>query len=490
MKNEAPSSSHSRRSLSHTVKQLIRLVSIFAGFALMANIYLVAQEGDGGAQSSPNPARELSLKITAPFTVATVGDIIEPQPITDQIEPEYQALIKVIHDSDVGFANMESSLVDMNHRDEFPGSISGTLAPLEVGADIKAMGFTMMNRANNHALDGTQAGMISTDDALDKLGIVHAGSGRNLNEARAARFLDTPKGRVGLVGMYSIDTSITENGEQYMYMGATYRVGDTGGRPGVDPLRLTTYHVVTPEQLQSLRAIRTAYVTSAATNTETDRLQLFDDYYKTGTAPGSLSYQMNPDDEREILRSIRNGKNSADLLIATIHAHHGAQNIQGVRTVSDFLLKLAHDCIDNGADMFVTHGPHELQGVEIYKGKPIFYGLSAFVFQSDLQLSSSQKQILDAPRDERPNCCALGNPEGEEGMVATSHFEGGRLVEIRLYPVDLGLGNQRPMSRMGIPMTPTPEIAQRILTEMQELSKPFGTKIEIKDNIGIIRVTP
>jgi poly-gamma-glutamate synthesis protein (capsule biosynthesis protein) len=75
-------------------------------------------------------------------------------------------------------------------------------------------------------------------------------------------------------------------------------------------------------------------------------------------------------------------------------------------------------------------------------------------------------------------------------MVATSHFEGGRLVEIRLYPVDLGLGNQRPMSRMGIPMTPTPEIAQRILTEMQELSKPFGTKIEIKDNIGIIRVTP
>jgi len=45
-------------------------------------------------------------------------------------------------------------------------------------------------------------------------------------------------------------------------------------------------------------------------------------------------------------------------------------------------------------------------------------------------------------------------------------------------------------ARMGIPMTPTPEIAQRILTEMQELSKPFGTKIEIKDNIGIIRVTP
>jgi poly-gamma-glutamate synthesis protein (capsule biosynthesis protein) len=73
--------------------------------------------------------------------------------------------------------------------------------------------------------------MLSTDDALDALGIVHAGSGRNLNEARAAQFLDTPKGRVGLVGMYSIDSGTSENGAQYMYMSATYRVGDSGAGP-------------------------------------------------------------------------------------------------------------------------------------------------------------------------------------------------------------------------------------------------------------------
>lgn len=50
-------------------------------------------------------------------------------------------------------------------------------------------------------------GMISTDEALDKLGIAHAGIGRNLQEARAACYIETPKGRVALVSLYSVDDS-------------------------------------------------------------------------------------------------------------------------------------------------------------------------------------------------------------------------------------------------------------------------------------------
>ena len=40
---------------------------------------------------------------------------------------------------------------------------------------------------------------------------------------------------------------------------------------------------------------------------------------------------------------------------------------------------------------------------------------------------------------------------------------------------------------MGIPMTPSPEVAQRILKKMQTLSKPFGTTITIENNVGVIR---
>ena len=42
--------------------------------------------------------------------------------------------------------------------------------------------------------------------------------------------------------------------------------------------------------------------------------------------------------------------------------------------------------IDAGADVFVGHGPHVLRGIEIYKGKPIFYSLANFIFQNETVL--------------------------------------------------------------------------------------------------------
>ena len=75
--------------------------------------------------------------------------------------------------------------------------------------------------------------------------------------------------------------------------------------------------------------------------------------------------------------------------------------------------------------------------------------------------------------------------------LANSRYQDGKLVEIRIYPADLGLGEpRRPLSQANIPMTPTPEKARAILERLQKYSEPFGTKISIENNIGIIRVPP
>lgn len=42
--------------------------------------------------------------------------------------------------------------------------------------------------------------------------------------------------------------------------------------------------------------------------------------------------------------------------------------------------ELAHFAIDEGADIVIGHHPHILQGIEMYKGKPIAYSLGNFVF--------------------------------------------------------------------------------------------------------------
>ncbi|MET0586739.1 MAG: CapA family protein, partial [Candidatus Binatia bacterium] len=49
----------------------------------------------------------------------------------------------------------------------------------------------------------------------------------------------------------------------------------------------------------------------------------------------------------------------------------------------DFVRDFARRCIDAGADVFATHGPHILMRIEIYHRKPIFYSLGNLIMQND-----------------------------------------------------------------------------------------------------------
>ena len=44
--------------------------------------------------------------------------------------------------------------------------------------------------------------------------------------------------------------------------------------------------------------------------------------------------------------------------------------------------KIAHAAIDAGADVVMGHGPHYACAVQMYRGKPIFYGLGSFSFHT------------------------------------------------------------------------------------------------------------
>nr|WP_318528309.1 CapA family protein [Mesorhizobium sp. ZC-5] len=50
----------------------------------------------------------------------------------------------------------------------------------------------------------------------------------------------------------------------------------------------------------------------------------------------------------------------------------------------DYQQSFARKMIDAGADAYVGHGPHLPRGIEIYKGRPIFYSLGNF-FYDDLR---------------------------------------------------------------------------------------------------------
>jgi poly-gamma-glutamate synthesis protein (capsule biosynthesis protein) len=44
--------------------------------------------------------------------------------------------------------------------------------------------------------------------------------------------------------------------------------------------------------------------------------------------------------------------------------------------------EIAHAAINAGADIVVGHGPHFPLPVEIYRGKPVYYGLGSFSFHA------------------------------------------------------------------------------------------------------------
>lgn len=447
--------------------------------------------GNAGMQA---PARDwtedMQMKITDPFTLASVGDMIILRPAANLQDPAFQSALKVIRAADVGFGNFESMIRD---ETKFDGPLGGMFGTKEVAADVKAMGFQVVNRAGNHLMDSNQEGLFETLKYMEDAGLVYGGVGRNLDDARAAHFYESAKGRIGVVGMYG------EVGGGQSRLSATYRVGNTGGKPGLNPIGLTRSIVVSGTELDALRKIRDSvyehrndysYPQDPPSREAAGQLDLFGSRYLAGDKVGQQSYAMNDGDLKGTLRSIRNGKEYADFMIATIHAHQGASELQQwlfEDTTPDYLISLAHQAIDNGADAFVGHGPHLLKGIEIYKGKPIFYDLGEFFREWDWGCDCDPNPALpQTPAERSLKAGATAQEVNYDSIIAVSKYDKGKLVEVRLYPMDGGYTS--PISKRGVPHMASAAVSQRILQRLQKLSQPFGTKIDIDGSVGVIRV--
>ena len=181
-------------------------------------------------------------------------------------------------------------------------------------------------------------------------------------------------------------------------------------------------------------------------------------------------------------------------MIVTIHAHEPGNWSE---EPADFLPKLAHAAIDAGADEFIGHGPHQMRGIEIYRGKPIFYSLGKFVFQLDLlepvgsdlyeQYKIDGAAATDAEFNAMWNELVFGGDVWYQSVVATTRFEKGQAAEIQLRPIDLSY-TARGADR-GVPKLAGHDMAKVILERAARLSQPFGTQISIERGVGVIKAS-
>lgn len=440
------------------------------------------------------------------LTLTLSGDTMLTRRLAVFQEPDFLALRQIFQESDVGFTNLEGAV----HRYETsPGILSGTFTctPPELLEDLKWFGINLVTCANNHAFDWGEAGVLATIRYLEGAGIVYAGIGPHLSAARAPAYLDTPNGRVALVAATSFFRP---------WNVAAPQGRDTVGRPGISALRFETTYQVDAGAFQELRRISAGLGLEA----EKERTRSFgfsgpgelpqdtDSVFHFLGARYSLGEgfathtRPHPGDMKDILRWVREARRQADWVVVSHHYHEQggeafktAQRRSELEEPAEFVRTFALQCFAAGADVFVAHGPHKSLGVEVYQGHPLFYSLGGLVFQNETVrwLPAFAYERFDMAGEATP-ADFFDRREGAhpteavwwENTIARVRFQGRKLAEVILYPLDQGFGRPRP--QRGRPGLARGDHALRILQRIQRLSQPYGTAIEILDGLGIVRL--
>jgi poly-gamma-glutamate synthesis protein (capsule biosynthesis protein) len=438
-------------------------------------------------------------------------------------------LVELLKSADLSFANLECGIQD---GEDFPAlgagmGWAGTYmgAPPMMIEELKFMGIDAVYAANNHSADFAEAGILTTIRYLKKGDLPYAGIGASLTEASLPTYLETENARVALISV--ADWGPRQQMELSFPWPAGYMPSDElppyKSRPGINLLRYDAAIHVDREAFDQIRRIseqldwgrgKQVRFKGAArsepligttlrgwekdTDTEfffTGRKFILDDEFRMST----FAFE---EDLNRIYKHVSEARRHADVVIVALHDQsHGV-------AVHDYISTFAHGVIDAGADVYLNHGGLQ-RGIEIYKGKFILYGQPPLYLQNNevTQLPSSMKlrmglamdstagELLEDRAQNRNRAAAAGGRinafSGIGSAVHTAVFgEKAQLKEVRIYPTEEYVIDGR-RERSSVPRLAEPgsDKFKAVIERAQGRSEAFGTKIEVRDGMGIVRVT-
>jgi poly-gamma-glutamate synthesis protein (capsule biosynthesis protein) len=231
----------------------------------------------------------------------------------------------VLGKADVVFGNLECVLADppAGYSLEHEGFYAGAKA----GDALKFGNFHAVGCANNVTYSAEP--ILASLARLDNLGIGHTGAGPDRKAAHAPVVLERGNVRFGFV----------------QYTSIFWPTGQAAGEhsPGVATIRAHTAYQPKPAN-------------------------------RPGVAPIVLT---SADDQElnEFRDDILALRKQVDVVVSSHHWGYGEEVLQ-------YQKQIAHAAVEAGADIVAGHGVHFPLGIEIYKGKPIFYGLGGFSFHT------------------------------------------------------------------------------------------------------------
>jgi len=423
------------------------------------------------------------------FCLVTTGDSLIFQKISIFKEEKFLEIRNIIREADVAFNNFETIIPkDKGYPRHKTDPTAWMRSPKYVVEELKWMGFNLFSLANNHSMDYSEGGLMETIKIFEEAGLTHAGTGRNLSDARAPAYLNTEKARVALVACNTRD----EDGP------AGDPWGPLQGRPGLNPQRSKRTVFLREPEFNKLTEVSKALCLAGPRDNSMNFLGI---RVKLGEEAKLHTDPYKPDFDGNLV-SIKEAKKNADLVFVSIHNHD--KRSPGVSYFDDKIEYIAEHvetfsraAVDAGADAVLGHGTHTLNGIEIYEGRPIFYGLGNFISQSyqshpkpyDYYEARGLHEQRYPEVTPRQSGSLLSEAEQEQSrlrmttsVVAKLLYDEGRVKEILLYPILL----RRDFLQGGRPFLATGEDAQEILERLSRLSSDYGTEIAITDGVGKI----
>ena len=267
------------------------------------------------------------------FTIILTGDV-NLMNVTDPDTP-FRKVRSSFESADLVFSNLECCLTD--RINEGSTHVEGFFSdPKVTETALKKAGIDVVGLANNvnygeHAINESVG-------HLDRAGIPHTGAGADEEAARAPAFIERKGKKIAFLQRSSVYWATNHEATKYS--------------AGIAVIRgHTAYQVPMYKMKREIPPMN---------------------------RPGIPPYIVTWADKAYLEKfevDLAKARKAADIVVCSFH--WGLH-----KDVLDYMKEIAHRAIDMGADVVIGHGPHYSLGVEVYRGKPIYYGLGSFSFHT------------------------------------------------------------------------------------------------------------
>lgn len=329
----------------------------------------------------------------------------------------FRHVLPLFRAADVRFVNLEGPLAGPSEdpaAPDIPHKAGWRHSEPRMVRGLVAAGIDAVGCANN--VTYPPAAMLRSFAILDEAGIRHAGGGRTADEAHAPVLLERKGVHFGFLA----------------YTSVFWPVGHAAGAgtPGVATIKA-----------------HTAYQPNS-------RL-----HEMPGGPPAVVTW---PDAQElaVMAEDVRRLRTRTSIVVLSCH-----WGVSGSTETCEYQRAIGRAAVEAGADVVIGHGPHLLQGIEVFDGprgpRPVFYSLGNFAFD----WTTMRGRSLD-------------------GLLVRCSVRDGRLGEVAFVPARRDSGNDP------VPLDLAGSDGRAVLEQVGTLSARYGTKFSVCDGWVLVGGTP